>query len=277
MIRSTAIFGKGGTGKTFVTAHVAASLEYSGVRTLVVGCDPKQDTRRALTADWAPSLSEAAQDTHGGAGAVQAKAVITPVSEYVDVMEMGGPPLLLGLQGAHFEEAWAFFEAQELWERYQHILFDVNEERFDRACLPLLRQVEAVIGVANDGPESLFVVNRMARAVLLGNYEGETKARLLGMVLNRSTDPSVFDAYMQQTKFLPLGTTPEDPELGRLRDFHRTLFSLQPEPPQYKTVVEDYLRIGDYLQGAPFLLLPVCPLPDEDLWKLAPAAGLKVS
>ena len=39
MTRTLAILGKGGVGKTFVAAHVAMSLGYMGLKTLLVGCD----------------------------------------------------------------------------------------------------------------------------------------------------------------------------------------------------------------------------------------------
>jgi len=53
--KTTAVLGKGGAGKTFVAAHLAMAFSYSGSRTLVVGCDQKRDTQRALCESTRPS------------------------------------------------------------------------------------------------------------------------------------------------------------------------------------------------------------------------------
>ena len=43
------IFGKGGIGKSTVSANLAAVYARGGKKVLLVGCDPKHDTTVALT------------------------------------------------------------------------------------------------------------------------------------------------------------------------------------------------------------------------------------
>ena len=43
-----AIYGKGGIGKSTITANIAAALADKGNRVLQIGCDPKQDSTRLL-------------------------------------------------------------------------------------------------------------------------------------------------------------------------------------------------------------------------------------
>ena len=43
-----ALYGKGGIGKSTISANVSAALARSGERVLQIGCDPKHDSTRRL-------------------------------------------------------------------------------------------------------------------------------------------------------------------------------------------------------------------------------------
>ncbi|MCC8161679.1 MAG: AAA family ATPase [Lachnospiraceae bacterium] len=43
-----AVYGKGGIGKSTVSANLSAALALSGKRVLQIGCDPKHDSTRLL-------------------------------------------------------------------------------------------------------------------------------------------------------------------------------------------------------------------------------------
>lgn len=47
-MRQLAMYGKGGIGKSTVSANLAASLATSGLRTWYIGCDPKSDGSMTL-------------------------------------------------------------------------------------------------------------------------------------------------------------------------------------------------------------------------------------
>lgn len=47
-MRKIAFYGKGGIGKSTISTNVAAALAESGLRVMVVGCDPKTDCTRNL-------------------------------------------------------------------------------------------------------------------------------------------------------------------------------------------------------------------------------------
>ena len=53
-----AIYGKGGIGKTTISVNLALLLARRGLRTLLVGCDPKKDTARLLSDRPLPALME---------------------------------------------------------------------------------------------------------------------------------------------------------------------------------------------------------------------------
>lgn len=270
MSRTTAILGKGGVGKTFVAAHVAMSLGYMGLKTLLVGCDLKGDAMHALTAEERPSLMQRLQDTSFGYDEISMAEVTAKVSDYVDVLELGAPQLLSGHFGNVLDESFHTFDTHRIWDSYDQVIFDVSEERFDANITPLLRRVQNAIAVTTETPESLFVLNRLVRAILIGSNELKTPMKILGVINNRSRNPNIFQAYTDKTRLFPIMTIAESEELSNLRLFHRTLLTLEREPPHLKMIVDGFIGIADFLRVDPYVLYHLSPLPDQEIWKLRP-------
>jgi nitrogenase subunit NifH len=271
---ATAILGKGGVGKTFVAAHIAAALGYMGEKTLLVGCDQKRDTTRALSRSERPALIHALESVGFAYDELALGELIVPVSEYIDAIELGPAPLLVGHYGTVLDECFHTFDLHRLWEGYRHVIFDVTDERFDANYAPLFRRCTGAIAVTNESAESLFVLNRLLRAILIGADEHRMRIKVLGVINNRSLNPLPFQRYTERTRVFPLLTIPDRPELAALRHFHRTLLALQPEPPEFKATIDGFIRIADLLRVDPFVLYPLSPLPDEEIWKLEPAMSL---
>jgi nitrogenase subunit NifH len=269
MTPMAAILGKGGVGKTFLTAHLAMAFSYSGSRTLVVGCDQKRDTQRALCESTRPSVMEMLERRGYDYRAVDPSAVLVPASKYVDVVELGPSPLLISDYGAVYDQAFHYFGVHHLLDGYAQVLFDVNEERFDASQAPLLRRVTSAIAVTDESLESLFVLNRMLRALLIGGNEFEFPTRVLGVVNNRSTDPRVFERYLERTQCNPLMTIPASAELAALRPAHRTVFADKDPPRHLDQLIDGFLKIAQFIQTQPFLLDAIMPLEDAEVWTLA--------
>lgn len=270
MTRSTALMGKGGTGKTLIAVHLAMAMSYLGVRTLLVGCDQKQDTACALLKDRKPSLMERLETHRFDYLKAEPTQVLQPVTPYLDVLELGPSPLLVGNYGGVFDEGFHYFQAHRLTESYQQVIFDVGDERWDSAVQPLLRQVNAVVAVTDESPQSLFVVNRLMRTLLIGAYEYHYPAKLLGLVNNRSRNPLAFERYVEKTRAFPLLTLPDNTELEHLRPFHTTLFAMKRPPPHLDRLITDFIKLAEMLQGTPLNLYTMLPLTDEDIWHLPP-------
>jgi nitrogenase subunit NifH len=275
MSGSTAILGKGGVGKTFVTAHLAMALGSMGIRTLVVGCDQKRDSVRALSRAERPTLMDALEGKGFAYDELPMAEVTVPVGDFVDALELGASPLLVGHYAAVLEEAFHTFDRHELWSRYDHLIFDVTDERFDAAYLPLFRRVNGAVAVTTESAAALFVVNRLMRAALIGANEFDTRLKLVGVINNRSVAPLPYTRFVERTRLFPLLTIPDLAELARLRPFHRTLFGLEPLPPALKPVHDGFVTLADLVRGDPFTLYPLNPLLDDEIWKLEPPVSLE--
>jgi light-independent protochlorophyllide reductase subunit L len=273
MSQSIAIFGKASVGKTFAAAHLGMAMGYAGDKTLVVGCDQKRDVSRALSREVRPSLMEALETVNYNYDLLDLNEVTASAGADVDVMELGPSQLVVGHYGDVLEEAFHLFDQREIYQRYSRVIFDVNDERFDAVFAPLMRRVQGAIAVCDDTTESLFVLNRLLRAVLIGGSEFGLSLRLVGVVHNRSVNPAAFERYVERTRAFPLITINEIPELARLRTAQRTLFAADSLPPHLDRIVVGFLKIAEMMRGQPFNLVPMMPLEDEEIWQLAP--GIK--
>jgi nitrogenase subunit NifH len=244
------------------------AFSYLGSRTLVVGCDQKRDTQRALCAATAPSLMERLEVMGFEYRAIDPSEVLVPASKYVDVVELGPSPLLTADYSAVYDQAFHYFDIHRLLDGYAQVLFDVTEERFDAAQIPLFRRINGAVAITDESVESLFVMNRLLRAVLIGGCELELPVRMLGMVNNRSVDPRAFARYAERTKCPALMSIPLDGDLAAMRRMHRTVFA-DPNPPrQLDVLIDGFLRVAQVIQSGPLLLDAIMPLDDAAVWTL---------
>jgi len=272
--KTTAILGKGGAGKTLVAAHIGMAFDYLGEKILLVGCDQKQDTVRALSPERRGSLMEALETREFEYAHVRPEDVIVPVTPYVDVLELGPSPVLVGHYAAVLDEAFHWFRRHDVLEQYAQVLFDVTDERWDAVLAPLFRRVQHAVAVTRENAESLFVINRLVRAIQIGAVEMNHPMTLVGLINNASRDPLAYERYLDQTRLFPLLTIPDLPELASLKAFHRTLFTLKSKNSGLQRIHNGFVKIAELLRGDPLNLYTVSTLPDEQIWRLSPAASL---
>ncbi len=274
MSKSTAILGKAGVGKTFLAAHLGMAFGYLGDKTLVVGCDQKRDTMRALSSEVRPSLMEILEANDFAYDRLHLPEITVSVNDYVDVVELGPSQLLVGHYGTVLDEAFHVFESLGVFGLYDRVLYDVSDERFDAPYVSLFRKVEAAVAVTDESAESLFVLNRLLRASLIGSYEYGYPLHIVGVINNRSVHNLSFERYIERSRCFPLLTIADTPELAHLRRFHRTLFTLESRSPALERIMDGILKVAELLRGEPINLNPVSPLEDEEIWALAPPVSL---
>lgn len=124
-MKKIAIYGKGGIGKSTISANLSAALSLLGYRVLQIGCDPKADSTINLLGGVParPVLSAMRDDEEN----LTIDTLVTPGYGGVLCMETGGPTPGIGCAGRGIIATFNLMEELEVFERLQPdvVLYDV--------------------------------------------------------------------------------------------------------------------------------------------------------
>ena len=243
-----AIYGKGGIGKSTMTANLAAAFAALGKKVIQIGCDPKADSTINLLGghpvtpvmnylrehDREPErIEDFAREGFGG----------------ILCIETGGPTPGLGCAGRGIITTFSLLEDLKLFEKYQPdvVLYDVLG---DVVCggfsMPMRKGYADRIYIITSG-ENMAIHAAANIAMAVENFKGRGYAPLGGLILNRR------NVRNEENKVRELAG-----------DFHTEIIGaldwspvVQEAEPLYKTVVAAFpesAAAGQYRQLADALL-----------------------
>ena len=180
-----AVYGKGGIGKSTVTANLSAAFASMGKRVVQIGCDPKADSTinllegepllpvmnymRDLEKD-PETLEDISRVGYGG----------------ILCIETGGPTPGLGCAGRGIIATFQLLEELELFKKWQPdvVMYDVLGDVVCGGFAAPIREgyAEEVLIVTSGEKMALYAANNIYQAVK--NFEDRSYARVRGIVLN---------------------------------------------------------------------------------------------
>ncbi|MEM2025856.1 MAG: P-loop NTPase [Desulfurococcaceae archaeon] len=221
-MRSIAIYGKGGIGKSTIACHLAASWGLSGLKVALIGCDPKKDSCMLLTGNnpMKPIL-KALRDGEPAERCL--------VRGYANVLcaEVGGPEPGIGCAGRGLLIAFEHLDRLGLFDGLDVVVYDVPG---DVVCggfaVPMKRAGSEVYIVTSGEYLSLYAASGISRAVK------RMRAKLGGLILN-SRGPlrgelKVVGAFAAALNSRMIGVIPKLPILKRCSLEGKTVFQLSP-------------------------------------------------
>ena len=186
---TTAFYGKGGAGKSFLTSMVAKTLTDRDNRVLQMGCDPKHDSVvQHFGGAFIPTvLGTWAQFQKDGKEEELAPEHIIFKGKGVYCIELGGPESARGCGGRGITFGFGLLEKWGLSEwNFNYMLLDFLG---DVVCggfgTPIARSMadKLIIVCSNEG-QSMYAANNIASAVRYFAEQGG-KTRLLGLFVNK--------------------------------------------------------------------------------------------
>lgn len=258
---SIAVYGKGGIGKSTISANLSAAMALAGRKVLQVGCDPKHDsTRLLLNGRRLTTVLDYLRTTSPLERRIE--DVLEVGFAGVGCVEAGGPQPGVGCAGRGIISTFTMLDGFQLDERYDTAVYDVLG---DVVCggfaVPIRREYADVILVVTSGEfMALYAANNILRGVRNYDVEG---GRLAGLVYNRRNvegeDERV--ARFAEAVGLPVvAVIPRTDAFTRAEQSHMTLIELgeAPEVSAIFTRLADGLIAGQELYEAN-------PLDDEVL------------
>ena len=212
-----AIYGKGGSGKSFALSNLSYMLAQQGKRVLLIGCDPKSDTTSLLFGGKScPTIIETSAKKKLAGEEVQIEDVCFK-RDGVFAMELGGPEVGRGCGGRGIIHGFELLEKLGFHEwGFDYVLLDFLG---DVVCggfgLPIARDMcQKVIVVGSNDLQSLYVANNVCSAVeyfrKLGGNVG-----VAGMIVNKDDGTGEAIAFAQAVGIPVLAAIPADEDIRR--------------------------------------------------------------
>jgi 3,8-divinyl chlorophyllide a/chlorophyllide a reductase subunit X len=212
-----AIYGKGGSGKSFALANLSYMMAQQGKRVLLIGCDPKSDTTSLLFGGKAtPTIIETSSAKKLAGEEIGIEDVCFQ-RDGVFAMELGGPEVGRGCGGRGIIHGFETLEKLGFHEwGFDYVLLDFLG---DVVCggfgLPIARDMcQKVIVVASNDLQSLYVANNVCKAVEYFRTMGGNVG-VAGIVINKDDGTGEAQAFAQAAGIPTLCSIPANEDIRR--------------------------------------------------------------
>ncbi len=212
-----AIYGKGGSGKSFALANLSYMMAQQGKRVLLIGCDPKSDTTSLLFGGKAtPTIIETSARKKLAGEDVKISDVCFK-RDGVFAMELGGPEVGRGCGGRGIIHGFELLEKLGFHEwGFDYVLLDFLG---DVVCggfgLPIARDMcQKVIVVGSNDLQSLYVANNVCSAVEYFRKMGGNVG-VAGIVINKDDGTGEARAFAKSVGIPVLAAIPAHDDIRR--------------------------------------------------------------
>ncbi len=182
-MKQIAIYGKGGIGKSTISANLSASLALLGEKVLQIGCDPKHDsTRLLMRGTRIPTVLDYIRVTNPLN--YKTEDILFRGFQNVGCIEAGGPTPGVGCAGRGIISAFELLDQLNIKKNYDTILYDVLG---DVVCggfaVPIRNEYADTVFIVTSGEYmSLYAANNILRGI--ANYDRD-KNKVAGIIYNQ--------------------------------------------------------------------------------------------
>lgn len=183
-MESIAFYGKGGIGKSFISANVSYYLATKKRKVLHIGCDPKHDSTILLLKNNKKAAT--VLDTIGDSiNVLDTSRIINSGKLGIDCIEAGGPPPGVGCAGRGVARTLEFLQESRVIssKKYDAIIYDVLGDVVCGGFAAPLRLgfAKKVVIVTSEEGMSLYAANNITKAI---NTYFENGIFLAGLIVN---------------------------------------------------------------------------------------------
>ncbi len=228
-----AVYGKGGIGKSTMTANLAAAFACMGKKVIQIGCDPKADSTINLLGGKTPQpVMEYLRNDPDG------PETFEEISEVgfggAICVEAGGPTPGLGCAGRGIIATFDLLEDLELFEKVKPdvVLYDVLGDVVCGGFAAPIREgyAEHVVIVTSGEKMALYAANNICSAV--ENFADRGYADVAGIILNRRDVPDEEEKvrrFAEEKGLEIIGDIPRSDDINRFEELGMTVNEGDPD------------------------------------------------
>jgi len=212
-----AIYGKGGSGKSFALSNLSYMMAQQGKRVLLIGCDPKSDTTSLLFGGKScPTIIETSAKKKLAGEEVRIEDVCFQ-RDGVFAMELGGPEVGRGCGGRGIIHGFELLEKLGFHDwGFDYVLLDFLG---DVVCggfgLPIARDMcQKVIVVGSNDLQSLYVANNVCKAVEYFRKMGGNVG-VAGILINKDDGSGEAQAFAEAVGIPVLISIPANEDIRK--------------------------------------------------------------
>ena len=246
-IRSVAIYGKGGIGKSTTTSNLSAALADMGKRVIQIGCDPKSDSTNNLRGGRSiPTVLDAIRSGKP----VELDDIVYEGFGGVLCIEAGGPEPGVGCAGRGIIAAIELLRQKKVFEEYKPdvVLYDVLG---DVVCggfsVPIREGVaEQVYTVTSADFMAIYAANNLFKGIQ--KYANSGGALFSGIIANSVTLPvqrEIIDDFASRTGTTIAEYVPRSDTITRSELLGQTAIEYDPDSTQaevYRSLARTLLK-----------------------------------
>ncbi|MEM2125247.1 MAG: P-loop NTPase [Candidatus Methanosuratincola sp.] len=222
-MKTIAFYGKGGIGKSTLASNVAAALSGEGIRTLLVGCDPKADSTINLLGGRIIPLLDLMKEEVKPPEWSFCKVGFNGVS----CVEIGGPEPGVGCAGRGLIVGIRYLAQVIDLKSFDLVIFDVPADIVCGGLAVVVKEgyADMALIVTSDEFMSLYAANNLCRGfVSIG-------AKIGGFLYNRSSEKGAIrvERFSKKVGLPVLGSIPASEEIRRADRARKTVIEINPE------------------------------------------------
>lgn len=183
-----AFYGKGGIGKSTISANISAAFSTLGCRGLHIGCDPKADSARCLMGRKIPTVMQQLQKK---AVDVERDDVVFQGFGGISCIEAGGPEAGVGCAGRGIISMMEELESLDVWEeKWDTVVYDVLGDVVCGGFSVPMREgyADTIYVVTSSEFMALYAANNIIKAVI--RSQASQPLKFGGLIFNCRTGSS---------------------------------------------------------------------------------------
>ena len=256
-----AVYGKGGIGKSTISANLTAALAVCNSKVLQIGCDPKHDSTRLLhhgqkittILDYLLNTPEDEQNLAD---------VLIPGFLDTGCIEAGGPRPGMGCAGRGILTAFDFLNKYHAIEKYDQVIYDVLG---DVVCggfaVPVRKQyADAVVLVTSGESMSIYAANNILCGIKNLNPQGRQIAGIIYNSRGVGDDRKYVEDFTNAVNLPILAEIPRSNLFTQAEKEAMTLVEKSPKSAEANI----FLELAQKLQTQP-VLYAAAPLSEEQM------------